>query len=423
MKEIIDLLPYFVAIFFCILFFDLCFAKINKQKLKITKRNISIIIISTLIVLFNNLNTNLFLKVIINLITISINFKIIFKNDLKYTIISYIILYLILMLFELLTTNILTVINILPDSNSAIDLTFPRLFLSISVNLEEYIILSIKRFAKWVRKLVNFLYVNASSLNIAYLIFITISIIGILNTKFFAENNSVFLILLLFITFAIFLGLIIYLKVQETILKDTNKKLIDYNDKYGKFLDEYKIYKHNIKHKLSAIKSYGNKRVNALIDDLLEEETNFSVKNNNLYKVPSGIKGIVAEKLYNANLNVIVDNKIKNDPFSRLSPKAFNSISECIGIALDNAVEASEVTENPIILMDLFEDEENIFIKIGNNFCNSIDIDELGSIYYSTKNRGSGLGLFSIRRNNFVKEKIDIINDFYYIKLQIKKAR
>lgn len=423
MKEIIDLLPYFVAIFFCILFFDLCFAKINKQKLKITKRNISIIIISTLIVLFNNLNTNLFLKVIINLITISINFKIIFKNDLKYTIISYIILYLILMLFELLTTNILTVINILPDSNSAIDLTFPRLFLSISVNLEEYIILSIKRFAKWVRKLVNFLYVNASSLNIAYLIFITISIIGILNTKFFAENNSVFLILLLFITFAIFLGLIIYLKVQETILKDTNKKLIDYNDKYGKFLDEYKIYKHNIKHKLSAIKSYGNKRVNALIDDLLEEETNFSVKNNNLYKVPSGIKGIVAEKLYNANLNVIVDNKIKNDPFSRLSPKAFNSISECIGIALDNAIEASEVTENPIILMDLFEDEENIFIKIGNNFCNSIDIDELGSIYYSTKNRGSGLGLFSIRRNNFVKEKIDIINDFYYIKLQIKKAR
>ena len=423
MKEIIDLLPYFVAIFFCILFFDLCFAKINKQKLKITKRNISIIIISTLIVLFNNLNTNLFLKVIINLITISINFKIIFKNDLKYTIISYIILYLILMLFELLTTNILTVINILPDSNSAIDLTFPRLFLSISVNLEEYIILSIKRFAKWVRKLVNFLYVNASSLNIAYLIFITISIIGILNTKFFAENNSVFLILLLFITFAIFLGLIIYLKVQETILKDTNKKRIDYNDKYGKFLDDYKIYKHNIKHKLSAIKSYGNKRVNALIDDLLEEETNFSVKNNNLYKVPSGIKGIVAEKLYNANLNVIVDNKIKNDPFSRLSPKAFNSISECIGIALDNAIEASEVTENPIILMDLFEDEENIFIKIGNNFCNSIDIDELGSIYYSTKNRGSGLGLFSIRRNNFVKEKIDIINDFYYIKLQIKKAR
>ena len=118
-----------------------------------------------------------------------------------------------------------------------------------------------------------------------------------------------------------------------------------------------------------------------------------------------------------------MDNKIKNDPFSKLSPKVFNSISECIGIALDNAIEASEVTDNPIILMDLFEDEENIFIKIGNNFCNSIDIDELGSIYYSTKNRGSGLGLFSIMRNHLVKEKIDIINDFYYIKLQIKKAR
>ena len=206
-------------------------------------------------------------------------------------------------------------------------------------------------------------------------------------------------------------------------LKISNKKLIDYNDNYGKFLDEYKIYKHNINHKLSAMKAYGNKKINALIDDLLEEETSFSIKNNELYNVPNGIKGIVAGKLYNKGYHVIIDNKIKKDPFITLDAKSFNSISECIGIALDNAIEASEETEEPIIIMDLYEDKENIYLKIGNNYCNSIDLDNIGSKYYSTKNRGSGLGLFSIKRNNLVKESIKIINNFYYIELQIKKTR
>ena len=199
--------------------------------------------------------------------------------------------------------------------------------------------------------------------------------------------------------------------------------MIDYNDNYGKFLDDYKIYKHNINHKLSAMKSYGNKKINALIDDLLQEETNFSIKNNELYNIPNGIKGIVARKLYNKDYNILINNKIKKDPFSKLEARSFNSISECIGIALDNAIEASQETEDPIIIMDLFEDNNNLYLKIGNNYCNSIDLDNIGNKYYSTKNRGSGLGLFSIKQNKLVKEKIEIINDFYYIELQIKKAR
>jgi hypothetical protein len=229
------------------------------------------------------------------------------------------------------------------------------------------------------------------------------------------------LIIFLIIIFSILFVIIIKLKVKEEYFKKTNQQLIEYNEKYSKFLDEYKIYKHNIKNKIAGMKPYGNKKINALIDDLLEEETNFTVKNNNLYNVPNGIKGIVAGKLYNANISVLIDNKLKGDPFIKLSPKKFNSITESIGIALDNAIEASIETKEPVIMMNLYEDDETIFIKIGNNFSNAIDIDELGSKYYSTKNRGSGLGLFSIMSNKQVKEKISIINNFYYIELQIKK--
>ena len=139
--------------------------------------------------------------------------------------------------------------------------------------------------------------------------------------------------------------------------------------------------------------------------------------------VPNGIKGIVAEKLYNKDYDIMIHNKIKTDYFSKLSPQAFNSISECLGIALDNAIEACEETENPVITMDIYENKDNVCIKIGNTFKNCIDIDRIGNKYYSTKNRGSGLGLFSIKKNKLVKEKITIINDIYYIDLQIKKAR
>lgn len=423
MKEIIDVLIPVLVSFSCIFFCDLCYAKLNNTKLIINKKNILIIVLTSILVLCNNLYTNDEIKTVFSFAVICYNFKLIYKKDIKNVIISYIMIFLILMLLEIITTNCLSATKIMNSGSVAHALNYIKLGLSICIGGLEYLIFCIKPINNLLQKSLKFIIMNSSVSNIAYLMFLTMAILGMLNVKTFASNNSIQFIICLVIIFIILFAFVFKSKTTEIALKDSNKRLIDYNDKYGKFLDEYKIYKHNIKNKLYAIKSYGNKKVNALIDDLLEEETNFSIKNNNLYNVPKGIKGIVAEKLYNSNLNVIVDNKIKNDPFSKLPPKVFNSISECIGIALDNAIEASEVTDNPIILMDLFEDEENIFIKIGNNFCNSIDIDELGSIYYSTKNRGSGLGLFSIMRNHLVKEKIDIINDFYYIKLQIKKAR
>lgn len=423
MREIIDLGLYFLSIFISTLFLDLCYAKLNDVKFKFTKRNILILFINSIITLFNNLYNNNVLKILLLLIIVCLNFKLIFKKSLKNVVISYIMLYFLLIIFEIVFSNLLVATNVLNNNSVALSLNFSKFGLSIFVGAIEYCLFYFKPIKIFLQKALDFLINNSSVGNISYLMFLTMAVLGMLNVKTFATSNSIQFIICLVIIFIILFAVVFKAKTNEIMLKDSNKRLIDYNDKYGKFLDEYKIYKHNINHKLTAIKSYGNKKVKALIDDLLEEETTFSVKNNNLYNIPNGIKGIVAEKLYNANFNVLIDNKIKKDPFKNLSPKAFNSISESIGIALDNAIEASCETDNPIIMMDLKESKEDIFIKIGNNFCNPIDIDKLGTKYYSTKNCGSGLGLFSIIHNNLVKEKIDIINDFYYIELQIKKAR
>lgn len=423
MSELIRILPYALVVFLGNIVYNSCFQKINQIKLNINLKTIVTMIIIAFLICICNEYPNTGIKSVIVSIIMCINFKIIYKQSTKKTVISYIIIYLILIILEITITNILSLTKILVSNDVATDLTYFKIELSIIISMIEYVIFMIPKVNKNLQKLLKIFERNASISNISYLMFLTISILGILNIDNFATTNSMQLIIFLVIIFSIMFTIVIKSKTREEILETTNNKLIEYNVKYSMFLDEYKIYKHNIKHKLIGMKTFGNKKINALIDDLLEEETNFSIKNNNIYNVPEGIRGIVAEKLYNDKINVVINNNIKGDPFIKLKAREFNSISEAIGISLDNAIEASLMTKNPIITMEINEDKENIYIKIGNNFQNSIDIEEIGSKNYSTKKRGSGYGLFSIMRNNIIKESIKIINDFYYIELKIKKTR
>lgn len=226
-----------------------------------------------------------------------------------------------------------------------------------------------------------------------------------------------FVFIIILITFIVLLLTFIY---QNKLLKRSNKRLIEYNDELNKYIENYRIYKHNLNNKLIAIKSYSNEKVSQLIDDIIGANYSLAV-NNNIYNLPNGIKGLVAEKLYNKNYSILVDNKIKGNPFDKMPAKQFNSISECLGIAIDNAIEATKEMKNPIIIIDLLENKDNLIIKVGNNFNNDIDFNKLGEKYYTTKKHGKGLGLYSISKNKLIKEKYEIINDIYYITLEVKK--
>ena len=420
MKEIINLIPYYVSVVISFIFYILCYIKLSNHKMVVNLKNVSIILITSVLVLINNTYNNLWIKFIFVPILSCIVYKVIFKDNIKNIFFSYILIFLVTILTEIIFTNALNNIGLIESYDSVISLTNIKIFLSNFVALIVYLFFSIKPVNYFFKKIINVLN-NLDLIYVGYLLYLSCFPLGMMNIENFETKDFTKLILFLTFLFLVLFIIILQSKLKEYMLKNTNKRLIEYNDKYSKFLDEYKIYKHNINHKLSAMKPYGNKKINNLIDELLKEEDNFDIKNNNLYNVPKGIKGLVAEKLYNSKINVMINNKMNQDPFIKLSPKNFHSISECIGIVLDNAIEASQETLNPIIIIDLNEDKQNIYIKVGNNFKNAIDVNKIGSKYYSTKNRGSGLGLFSIMRNKLVTEKINIINDFYYIELQIKK--
>ena len=423
MNATINFISFSLITFISLIFYNLCYAKLNSHKININLKNILIMLIAVILIMINNKFNLILFKIMINVVIFSLELKLLFKDSFIKVFVNYVLLYLLTIVIEIILTNILLLSGLITNNTTANSLNFINIFLTLIICMIQYCIFSIGIIRNFFQNIIHYFMTNHTIKNLIILIFLSIVLIAMINIENFGNKNSIKLIIFLLIIFVYLFTDIVRLRYHEETLKNSNHKLMEYNSKYAKFLDEYKIYKHNINHKLSGMKAFGNKKINSLIDELLNKETTFSVRNNNIYKVPNGIKGIVAEKLYNKDYDIMIHNKIKKDYFSKLSPQAFNSISECLGIALDNAIEACEETENPVITIDIYENKENVCIIIGNTFKNSIDIDKIGNKYYSTKNRGSGLGLFSIKKNKFIQEKITIINDIYFIELQIKKAR
>lgn len=189
--------------------------------------------------------------------------------------------------------------------------------------------------------------------------------------------------------------------------------------------DENRIFKHNIVAKLLSIKSVSNHKARLLIDDLLNNFISNIDFNTHIENIPYGLNGILYQKIYSFlnNLEIKINNEIYYDIFEVLNPRRYNVLVEKIVISLDNAIEASLKSVDRILIINLYEENNYIVIEIKNSLVDSIDVDFLGSINYSTKKRNSGLGLFSAMRDKEVSMDIKIINDMFVSHLEAKKNK
>lgn len=189
--------------------------------------------------------------------------------------------------------------------------------------------------------------------------------------------------------------------------------------------DENRIFKHNIVAKLLSIKSVSNHKARLLIDDLLNNFISNIDFNTHIENIPYGLNGILYQKIYPFlnNLEIKINNEIYYDIFEVLKPRRYNVLVEKIVISLDNAIEASLKSVDRILIINLYEENNYIVIEIKNSLVDSIDVDFLGSINYSTKKRNSGLGLFSAMRDKEVSMDIKIINDMFVSHLEAKKNK
>ena len=231
----------------------------------------------------------------------------------------------------------------------------------------------------------------------------------------------------LLITILILITLVFGLLFSNIIVKYESKLFLknvkENNEFYIDLNDQSRVFRHNIVSKILAIKSVANEKSMQLIDDLISDIEGKINREVHFKPIPYGLIGIIYQKLADNNLDIDlkVSNEIKDDLFDLLTPRKYNLLIEKLSIMLDNALEACKICDEKVIEIHIYYSDNNIVVKVINTFSSQIDIDQLGTLNYSTKSTKRGLGLFSILRDKSIDTKIEILNNLFVAKLIIKK--
>lgn len=359
---------------------------------------------------------------IMSLISIAIGCKIFFNLSKRDLIFYTIIEWAIAILLDILIMNIFNKIVILGASNQEIY----RLLGTLTIAIIFFILGRIGIVIKVINKIKEKLYKINHFIYI--LIFIVILYLGL--GSYCLDNineiSSSMIALVCSVFFLVLIILFIHQQSQIIFLKENIKLLTKNNEFFVERIDEYRIIKHNLVANLNGIKSVANKKSTLLIDELIKKYKSKIKMPNNFKKLPSGINGIILEKIYNIEqkkIKVSINNYIKNNIIEELSAKDYNLFCEALGVALDNAIEATIESKEKLILIDIKEENEKIILTIVNTFSGIIDIDDLGNKYYTSKKKGHGLGLFSILNFKTVKVSTYIKENKFFCVLKVNKQK
>lgn len=277
------------------------------------------------------------------------------------------------------------------------------------------------------RKVVNLIYFRVQKISFFDFALISFGIFVILvgMAIFWSLDNLNLSILLFAIIILLGFSFVLLIGVRINLVENAKflKHLKENNEFYVKIEDENRIFKHNLMAKMLSIKSVSGKEARELIDDFLNtfnSSMDFSI---HVKDIPYGLNGIIYEKIYPyiGQLNIKIDNKIDFDIFSKLKPRRYNVFVEKMFIALDNAIQACLKSYSKILILNLYYEDNQIIMDIKNTFEANLNLDDLGTINYSTKGKRRGLGLFSALRDNEVCLSIKIINDLFVTKVVAKQ--
>lgn len=420
---ITEYVAFFVGSFISILSIFISYKKMINEKTYINFKIIGLLILGSIITTLLFYNSNEIIKMLFSILFFVFIFKIDSKKQTKelfyYSVIIWI--YGILIdLFNLILVSSLGLDRVLNNLN----VVYVRIGSGLIMSILLILLCSLSFIKKFTNKTIEKLIKINLSIIIDIILILTLlflSIISVINVnKITVTLFSVFIAMLVMI----FIYNIINKNFKIKRLKETNKILIKNNEFYKKLDTDYRILKHNLTHQLQGIKSVSNDKSKELIEELILNYNSNFIVSKDINKVPDGINGIIYEKFYTSGFECIdlsVDNTITSNLIDVLKAKNFNLLCETLGVLVDNALEASNASEKKLIYINFSETIDNVYISISNTFNKNLDIDNLGSVDYTTKGKNRGIGLFSL----FIKKDINIstkiINDWFHCNISVKK--
>lgn len=400
-----------------------------------TLKNILAILVCTTLITIIFINTNEILKTILMCTIFTMVFKIIFKSNISKSVLMSIIYIIILMLSDLLVLLFLIVILQMPKET--IYTSFAESVLgNVCTNIIMLLIIYLLR--KPLKKLLGYSFSTNKKIIIVSIVTITITVYFFFKIiAGYKVNNSVITYLMCMIAFITILLTLYREKIEnESIIKKYDE-LLDVMKTYEVDIENQRTLIHENRNELMTIRSKAidknaSKEFIEYMDSVIGDKVSTSIsKYSKFTHLPSnGLKGFFYYKSMEAERRGIkvsanVSKKIENSFLKDLDTKTYKDLARLIGVYLDNAIDASEKSEDKKLGIEIYLIKENIKIIITNTFSNDVDLSKIGKERYTTKgkNHGHGLLLVSsiIRNNNRFIAKTKVDQNLYIQELTINK--
>ena len=254
----------------------------------------------------------------------------------------------------------------------------------------------------------------------------------------FELNNNFIPSLLVIVFLLITLIIVIKQTLENNKLKLEYDKLLEFMKTYEVEIEKQHIQHHESKNQLVTIKAKlldqeNNKNVIEYIDSILDENIsmNQAYYAKFQYLPSNGLKALFYFKASEAenkgiNVTISISPKIKNSYLNDLSANNFKQLGRIIGVYLDNAIEASALSNSKSMGIEVYKENDDIKMIITNSFDGEID-PNVGNQIFSTKgkNRGHGLMLVNsiINSNNLFYQKREIRKNVYVQILVVKNKK
>lgn len=401
------------------------------KKININIKDILISIMASILITVNTYSNNGYSRALISYVIIMISFYLMKDDKFNNFIIKGTIYYILILLFETFLSIIFVGLKIIDINYLDGSVLFKSLF-SIAVVATIYGFLSINKVKMIVQKIINIL--DRPFITAFVLILSILSIAGVsyrfvnsLSTKIYLES------ILLFLFFALLIYLILYNRYMVTKEVKKTVELLNAITVYEKRIDEDRIIRHEMLNNLLALKSFSDKNsddFDKTLDEFIMSCSNKSVGIKNIYKLPTGLKGMIYYKInsldnkkYNYNVNI---SKQVNIKLEKENYKEYISLCKILGIVLDNAIEACEKTKERFLTIDIYNEKGNVVIDIENSYKDKIkDINKLYSKNYSSKGNNRGLGLhvakMLLKNSKYLEMHQEIMNNIFVTRIFIKQ--
>ncbi len=407
---------------------------LNNGKIKITIKEILIFLMACILHTLDVLYLNGTGKTIIFIVIFALLLKLSFNRGYLKSIFSSII-YIVLLIIPDLITLIFTTQVLKIDK----DYLYSSFAGSILGNLSVSIIMVglIYLLRKPLRKLFSYrLTRNKKVVVLSLLTLVTIAVFFYSLIKDYRFSNNVFTYLLVIFTLVVILGYLFKEKMNNENMFKRYDDLLTVMKNYESDIEDHRTSNHETRNELLAIRSkvsdLGDETLCEYIDSILGDKKNInSAKYSRFKYLPTnGLKGFLYYKFSEAeekglDVKLNIAKQVENSFLKDLNTKDFKDLTRILGVYLDNAIEASVLSEKKQLGIEIYKVKNDIEILISNTYSNKVDKDKIGNERYSTKGLTRGHGLLLVKRilknNNRLTSEAKITDTIYSQTIKIKE--